>query len=128
MRRRTFLKILALGMAGAGISPAVLARSVPTGNSPGENNIDDHIKDYLHKMKNFNDPHKDDSQIDEAEYKIFESVTLRLMRLEKIAGHGNFQILGFEEGLSIAANYSSVGKFSEVELKFMEPIETLLTV
>jgi hypothetical protein len=37
-------------------------------------------------------------------------------------GHGNFQILSFDEGLKIAHNYSQVGEFSKAEIIFMEMI------
>jgi hypothetical protein len=84
--------------------------------------FDDHLKDYLHKMEHFNKPHKNDFQIDSVEYKTFKSTVMRLRRLQRFVGHGNFQILSFDDGLKIARSSSQVGKFSKAELRFLEMI------
>ncbi len=115
------MKTLALVVIGGGISPAAFAQNVKIVSTSSENH-DDHIRDYLHKMKYFDMPHKDDILIDRKEFKTFESTVMRLRRLEQVAGHGNFQFLSFEDGLKIANRYSQVGNFSKKELRFMEMI------
>jgi len=122
MKRRDFLKILAIGVLGWGITPEVLAQNIEILKKSPSENLDDHVNDYLNKMQYFNEPHNDDVQVDSGLYKVFASTVMRFNRLQQIVGHGNFQILGFDDGLKIAKRYSQVGKFSKVEIRFMEMI------
>jgi hypothetical protein len=122
MKRRDFLKTLALGVIGWGIAPEVMAQNMKIPSGTFSNSLNDHIRDYLHKMKYFDESHKDDVYIDSAMHKIFDSTVMRLRRLQQAAGHGNFQILSFDDGLKIARKYSRVGEFSKAEIKFMERI------
>ena len=121
MKRRDFLKTLALAVISGGIAPEVLAQNVslPSYTSSAEN-LDDHIKDYLHKLKYFNSPHRNDIQTNSREYKTLKSTVMRLKRLQQLVGHGNFQFLSFDDGISIAREYSRVGTFSKEELRFLE--------
>ena len=122
MKRREFLKMLAVSIIGGGIAPEVLASmsSLPRADMPGR--TDDHIKDYLHKMKYFNKPHKDDILIGRRDYRTFESTVKRLRRLQSYVGHGNFQVLSFDDGLRVARYSARVGKFSRAELNLLEMI------
>ncbi len=122
MKRRDFLKTLALGVIGWGIAPELLAQNIKLPPTTLSENLDDHIKDYLHKMKYFAEPHEDDVRIDDGEYKTFKDTVKRLRRLQEFVGHGNFQLLSFDNGLRIARKYSRVGKFSKAELRFLENI------
>ena len=122
MKRRDFLKIMAIGVLGWGITPEVLAQNIEILKKSPSENLDDHVNDYLNKMQYFNEPHNDDVQVDSGLYKVFASTVMRFNRLQQIVGHGNFQILGFDDGLKIAKKYSQVGKFSKVEIRFMEMI------
>ena len=120
MKRRYLLKALGLGCIGFGIAPEILAKTI-NGYFAGTNVYpDDELKDYLHKIQNFNHPHTDDLLIESNLYNTFESTVMRLRRLQKLVGHGNFNILSFTDGLSLARNYSNVGKFTKPELSFME--------
>jgi D-alanyl-D-alanine carboxypeptidase-like protein len=122
MKRRHLLKTLGLGCVGLGIAPEILAKTIP-GYFAGVNvSQDSGLKDYLHKIHNFNIPHDDDVQINSSLYATFESTVMRLRRLQKLVGHGNFNILNFPDGLSLARNYSKVGKFTKSELGFLETI------
>jgi len=122
MKRRDFLKILAMGVIGWGITPEAAAKNVEILPKTPSENLDDHIRDYLNKMKNFNESHADDVQLDNALFKVFESTVMRLRRLQQFVGHGNFQILSFEDGLNMARKYSRIGAFSKAEIRFMEVI------
>ncbi len=122
MKRRDFLKILAMGVIGWGGSPEAIAKNLAIFlNNPSEN-PEDHIRDYLIKMKHFNKPHEDDVHINSAIYKVFKSTVTRLRRIQQYVGYGNFQILSFDDGLKIARKYSQIGKFSKAEIRFMEMI------
>ncbi len=123
MRRREFLKILALSiLAGSKTSEAFAQMALGIVPSTYPQNDDEHIKDYLYKMKHFNRPHKGDILIARGEYRIFKSTVMRLRRLERFVGHGNFQLLGFEDALRIAKRYTEVGEFSKAEVSFMEKL------
>ena len=120
MKRRYLLKALGLGCIGFGIAPEILAKAI-NGYFAGTNVYpDDELKDYLLKIQNFNNSHEDDMLIESNLYTAFESTVMRLRRLQKLVGHGNFNILSFTDGLSLARNYSKIGKFTKQELSFME--------
>ena len=105
-----------------GILPKAMAQMSKVQEHSSSLVIDDHIKDYLHKMKNFNKPHIDDIYIEQAEYNIFKSALNRLRSLQKTVGHGNFHVLSFNVGLKVGNKYSQVGAFTKEELEFMEKI------
>jgi D-alanyl-D-alanine carboxypeptidase len=125
MRRRHVLKTLGVGCLGLGVAPEILAKSVQgyfAGTEyAGTEYQDSEFKDYLHKIQNFNTPHADDVLINDDLYVTFESTVMRLRRLQKLVGHGNYNILNFADGLALARNYSRiVGEFTKQELSFME--------
>jgi len=120
MKRRYLLKTLGLGFCGFGIAPGVSAKTLQGYFAGKKAYQEDELKDYLQKIHNFNKPHDDDVLLDHGQYETFESTVLRLRRLQKLVGHGNFNILNFTDGLSLAGNYSKVGKFTKQELQFME--------
>jgi hypothetical protein len=122
MRRRDCLKTLAIIAIGSGIVPEAIARNAGDLIASSQYKLDDHIRDYLHKMKHFDKPHKDDLWVHQSDYRTFKSVVMRLRRLEKIAGHGNFQVLSFDDGLAIARKYPEVGEFTRAEIGFIEMI------
>ncbi len=120
MKRRSLLKTLGLGYVGLGLAPDLFAKTLTT-SSPGENKvIDDGLKDYLQKIHHFNEPHPDDVLINSSLYTTFESTVMRLRRLQRLVGHGNFNILNFPDGLALARNYSKVGEFTKSELDFLD--------
>ncbi|MCG8380013.1 MAG: M15 family metallopeptidase [Proteobacteria bacterium] len=123
MKRRYVLKALGLSCIGFGISPNLYAKSI-RGYFAGKNYAprDNDLKDYLHKIQNFNEPHKDDILLAPALVATFESTLSRLKRLQKLVGHGNYNILNFKHGLALAKNYPDVGKFTKEELQFMETV------
>ena len=122
MNRRDFLKALTWCTAAWGLVPEAAARNLNIHNAGHLESHDDHIRDYLQKMKYFNKPHKNDILIDGKMYSTFKSVVKRIRRLQQIAGHGNFQILSFDKGLKIARKYSEVGEFTKDETEFIEMI------
>ena len=115
MKRRTFLKTLAALAVVGGLTPSrVLAEPPSCG--------DDHVKDYLQKMKCFNQPHQDDICLKGQNFCLLKSSVMRFRRLQGTVGHGNFHLLGFDEAIKIAKNYSRVRPFEKGELNFLEEI------
>ena len=122
MKRRTLLKVLAVGFMQWSVSKRVLAQHLTNISYLLPESNDDFIKDYLHKMINFNKPHKDDIYIPDSMGNIFSSIVMRLRRQQDIIGHGNFQILNFDDGLSLARRYPAIEAFTKAETRFMEMI------
>jgi hypothetical protein len=122
LKRRDFLKMLAAGLLGGSMAPEVMAREEILWTNPRTRKVDDSIKDYLHKMKNFDKPYKEDIRVSREEYKTFTETVKRLRRLEAFVGHGNFQHLNFDGAVSFAHNYSDIGPFTQKEIAFLENI------
>jgi len=122
MRRRDFLKAVVGVVVGAGFAPEVLAEIVKIHHTTRSDNHDSHIKDYLHKMRNFNVHHHGDVRLDRREFQLLKSCVNRFKRVQRTVGHGNFYLLSFDEAISIARSYSRVGRFTRAELDFLEMI------
>jgi len=121
MERREFLKSLAVGLIGVGLGGEALAKAAK-GQTVTAEKYDDHIKDYLSKMRNFYKPHKDDVHLTREEFLVLKSCVKRLKNLQRTVGHGNFYILNLDGAIKIARKYSRVGPFTRAELDFLEKI------
>jgi hypothetical protein len=107
MKRRHFLKVITAGVTIGLFAPEVLAgipRTSP-GNRPEE--YDDHIKDYLHKMRSFNRHYEGDIYLDGKQYRLLKSAVKRLYRLQRTVGHGNFYLLNFDEAIEGTGFYGN---------------------
>lgn len=74
------------------------------------------------KVRNFENDFSDDIYLLESELPLLESVTLRLERVQRVVGHGHFNVLDFDQLLQYAKSYNSVGAFTVQELAFVEKI------
>lgn len=83
-------------------------------NVKGEANLD--------KVRFFENEFHDDVYLPKDQRRILLSVALRLGRTQKIVGHGNFNVLGFDEAIRFGRKYSKIGRFTDEELAFMEMI------
>ena len=125
MRRRDFLKAVTAGVLLSGVDPfsfVSAAQLFPPPRPLSQSDLDSHIKDYLHKMENFDAPHSGDVILDKKQLPLLNACVSRLKRLQDMAGHGNFTILSFDDALAIARRYSEVGDFTKEELDFLESI------
>ncbi len=125
MQRRDFLKTLTAGVLLIGVIPdSLLAASqiFQQQQDISRNGLDEHIRDYLYKMRNFDQPHPEDIYLEKKMLPVLRSCVARLTRLQRTVGHGNFHLLGLDDGLIIARNYSKVGMFPAAELDFLERI------
>ncbi len=126
IRRRQFLKCAAVVLGQAAIAPSLTGSAVGALIPDNEQNSlripDRYLKDYLHRMRNFNEPHPGDVCLDPARFRLLESSVKRLKRLQRTVGHGNFYLLGFDEALKYARNYRKIGRFPKAELAFLESI------
>jgi hypothetical protein len=79
---------------------------------------------YLEKMSNFEDAHQDDVYLEASQYPVLISTFKRLDRVQNLVGHGNFNVLSFDEMLKYSSRYESVGAFSRAEKIFLEELFT----
>ena len=121
IKRRDFIKITAAAILSSAAGQDVLAGIAKTDTAQPEES-DSYIKDYLHKIHNFDQPHKNDIYLNSAQLRILKSSVARLKRLQKTVGHANFYLLNFDEALKISRGYSRVGRFSKNEIDFLETI------
>lgn len=63
---------------------------------------------------------RDEYSLPESRLGLLQQVYHRVDRVKRTVGYGNFNLLGFDEMLAIARNYSQVGEFSTEELAFIE--------
>ncbi len=89
---------------------------------PAQKVSDDKVKDYLTKIRHPDSPHADDVYLNDNEQVLLAQVVSRLQRLYRNIGYGNFGVVGFDEAVRFAQNYSVVGRFSAEELDFVEMI------
>jgi len=115
MKRRRFLVGMALGVAGLGVAPDVMAAAVDSAADP-------ELEMALLRTRHFNEHLPGDAYLDPAQFRILESVVRRLERLQQTVGYGNFYLLDFDEAIKTAAEKPRVGPFTKFELDFMDMI------
>ena len=121
MKRRDFLKAVTTGIVAGGVVPTkVMAGIVKIYHNASGPSSDEHIKDYLHRMQTFDEPHDGDVYLDQSSFLLLKSSVKRFKRLQRTVGYGNFHLLSFDDALKIARNYSRVGAFSKDEIVFLE--------
>ncbi len=80
------------------------------------------LDEYLEKIRNFDADFKTDIFLNETNQKVLLPTLARLDRVQNFVGHANFNLIGFEETLYFARNYTEIGKFEAAELAFIEEI------
>ena len=120
LKRRDFLKIVGATLIGEGMFGSVLAADFALPDPPSSSSKDDHVKDYLYKMRNFNTRHNQDVFIESQDRGLLKSTVRRMRKLEAVVGHGNFYLLNFDDALQNARYFSNVGAFTKEEIAFLE--------
>ncbi len=80
------------------------------------------LNSYIAKMRNYERPHERDVYLPEGKHSVLFSTYKKIGRVQTLIGHGNFNVLGFDEMLKIGRRYSSVGKFSRAQTDFFEAL------
>jgi D-alanyl-D-alanine carboxypeptidase len=122
MKRRDFLRAAMGVVIVGGFAPEVLAQVARIPPAGKLENYDNFIKDYLHKIRNFDAHHQEDVCLDPAQFRLLKSCVARFKRLQRTVGHGNFYLLSFDGAIKISRNYPRVGRFTREELIFLEMI------
>ncbi len=122
MDRRHFLKIVTGSTIGCSIPVWALAAIKKSQITAVPANYDDHVKDYLNKIKNFNERHQDDIVLSRYQFRLLESSLKRLKRIQRTVGYARFGLLNFDDAIRTARVYSRIGRFTKEELNFLEMI------
>lgn len=83
--------------------------------------VDDEEK-MRQRIEHFDYDFSDDIFITEAEFTTLVSILERLNRVEAYVGHGNFNVLSFEDMLRYGRYQPRIGAFTPVELEYMEKL------
>jgi len=122
MKRREFFTAIAATLFTGRLVSDAFANTLKAPGGNRAERLDDAIKDYLDKMQRFDEPDDGDVYCDSAQLPVLRSAVKRLERLQRVVGHGNFHLLGFDEGIRVAGNYPQIGGFPKTELHFLEMI------
>ncbi len=80
------------------------------------------VADYLMKIRNFDAVFASDLYLDPGYETLLLKTTQHLARVESYMGHGNFNLLSFDDMLQAGRNFSSIGEFQSDELNFLEEV------
>ncbi len=117
MNRRTFLKSIFSISACTGLCGFYdFAAAEDISRAVDEKDL----KDYLHRMSNFDKSQPDDIILDKNELRLLKSSLNRLRRVQRTVGFGNFCVLSFDDAIKFGRNYSSIGRFTKQELDFLD--------
>lgn len=89
---------------------------------PGEPIVESQRKLLLEKVRNFNGDFIDDIFLPEPERATLHSLHLRFQRAEGLVGHGNYNLLAFDELFKFGKRYPEIGSFTEAELNMIEKL------
>ncbi len=136
--RRDLLRLVPLGGAallldGAGAPRRLLRELVATEPEPkaetkpidpladeGARHRGEH--DPLHKIRDFDRTYEDDYLLAESKLELLTTTAARLERAVGVIGHGNFNLVSFDDLLRYAERYEEIGAFPRAELDFLEEI------
>ena len=83
---------------------------------------DQQVESYLRKTRNFDAVFASDIYLDLRYESLLLKTAARLGRVESYIGHGNFNLMSFDEMLQSGRDFSYIGAFETDELNFLEEI------
>lgn len=128
MDRRTFLRsTLALGLSAgcltkglwSQLSPAEERASPASAPFPRQ---DEDIKDYLNRMRHFDEHFSSDTVVSPEEQPLLASCVKKLRQVEGIVGYSQFTVISFPMTLAVARNYGRVEAFTADEVDFLQRV------
>lgn len=76
----------------------------------------------LDKIRRFDEEYEDDYRVEDDRLEILLSVAARIERAQSFVGHGNFNLLSFDDLLRFGRNITRIGRFERRELDFLEEL------
>jgi len=101
-----------------------LQESSPLVSAMQTTNSGHNVVHYQQKMLNFEAADVDDVFLDSAQYPLLISAFKRMGRVQRWVGHGNFNVISFDEMLGYAARFPAVGAFSTAETALLDELFT----
>jgi D-alanyl-D-alanine carboxypeptidase len=77
---------------------------------------------YIDKMTDFEQSHAADAYLEQDQHPVLISSFKRIDRVQNLVGHGNFNVVSFDEMLAYGRRHSSVGEFTPAEKMFLEDL------
>jgi len=80
------------------------------------------LNQYLNKMRHFEESDREDVYLSREQYPFLISTFKRIDRVQNLVGHGNFNVVSFDEMMAYGRRYASVGAFTSGEKAFLEEL------
>ena len=80
------------------------------------------LNQYLAKMHDFENAHREDIFVPREQFQTLIASFKRLDRVQSLVGHGNFNVVSFDDVLRYGRNYSAVGVFEAAEVNFIASV------
>jgi hypothetical protein len=80
------------------------------------------VENYLRKMRNFDGVYDSDIYLDPGYEELLLRTATHMRRVEAYIGHGNFNLISFDEMLAAGRNFPAIGAFEKDELNFLEEV------
>ena len=77
---------------------------------------------YLEKIRDFDRAYVDDVILEAERFELLKQVARHLGKAQRTIGFGHFNLVGFDDLLRYGRRYSSIGRFSQDELDFLEEV------
>jgi len=119
INRRKFLRWLYAGALGIGCPLPLLASESTYLYKLALRDSERSIRDYLYKMRHFDEPHRSDVYLSPEQFLLLKSSLERLVRVQRLVGYGNFHLISFDGAIRMARGYRRVGRFSKDEIGFL---------
>ncbi len=104
-------------------TPAPVTEVVSSSNDINiESLSDDEVDSYLRKIRNFDAIFASDIYLDPRYESMLINTAAHMSRVESYIGHGNFNLMSFDEMLQSGRNFSYIGAFGPEELNFLEEV------
>ncbi|MDA1370081.1 MAG: M15 family metallopeptidase [Proteobacteria bacterium] len=101
-------------------TPAPVAQSADPAGIAGFSDLE--VENYLRKIRNFDAVFASDIYLDPRYEPLLLKTAQHLARVEAYIGHGNFNLMSFDEMLQSGRDFSRIGEFKADELNFLEEI------
>ena len=80
------------------------------------------VRDNLQKVKNFNQIFSEDIYLTAEQQIVFQSTLRRILRVKKVIGYANFNLVSFDDMLLYAHRFPKIGKFTKAELTLIDEV------
>jgi len=122
INRRKFLRYLYAGVLGVGLPLPLFAGESTYRYKQALRESETSIRDYIYKMRHFDDPHPSDVSLTPDQFDLLKSSLERMLRVQRLVGYGNFHLISFDDAIRMARGYARVGDFSKAEIDFLEQL------